>query len=91
MVVLCEHSGDIHHVCSTILEYLEILYLVRDQILQRDRALYYETLDAHKEKPMKFIRQWLNSYRDLLLHSLKEAKLKSLLHVRPISKCFNPA
>jgi hypothetical protein len=70
---------------------LEILYSFRHQVLQRDRSLYYDSIELHRAKPTQSIRQWLNSYRDLLLHSLKEAKVKSLLHVRPITSYFNPA
>jgi hypothetical protein len=35
--------------------------------------------------------QWLNTYKDLLLISLKEAKTKSLQHVRPITNYFGAA
>jgi hypothetical protein len=70
---------------------LETVYSYRDQVLQRDRSFYFATLDLHREQPTKSIRQWLNTYRDLLIHSLKEAKVKSLLHVRPITSYFNPA
>jgi hypothetical protein len=70
---------------------LEILYSYRNQVLQRDRPLYNDSIELHREKPTKSNHQWLNSYRDMLLHSLKEAKIKSLLHVRPITSYFNPA
>jgi hypothetical protein len=43
------------------------------------------------KQPTKSIRQWLNTYHDLLLHSLKEAKVKSLLHVCPITSYFQSA
>jgi hypothetical protein len=70
---------------------LEILYSYRHQVLQRDRSLYFDSIELHREQPTKSIRQWLNTYKDLLLHSLKEAKIKSLLHVRPITSYFNTA
>jgi hypothetical protein len=73
---------------SQALRELEILYSHRHNVLQRHRSLFYDNLAVHQEQPTRSIRQWLNSYKDLLLHSLKEAKIKSLQHVRPITNYF---
>jgi hypothetical protein len=67
---------------------LELLYSLRDEVLQRDTALFYASLVEHKSKPSSTIRQWINTYRPLILQSTKEAKDKSILHVRPITSYF---
>jgi hypothetical protein len=68
---------------------LEILYSFKDQVLHRDRQLFFDDIaPAHKEKTTSSIRQWLNSYRSLLLQSLKEAKIKSLSNVRTLDHYF---
>jgi hypothetical protein len=76
---------------SQAIRELEILYSFRDQVLQRDRSLYFPSLEFHMEQPTRSLRPWLNLYRDLLLHSLKEATFKSLMHVRPTTNYFNLA
>jgi hypothetical protein len=57
---------------------LEILYSYRDSVLHLDRHLFYDSVEDHRTKPTRFIRQWLNSCRDLLLQSIREAKSLSL-------------
>jgi hypothetical protein len=76
---------------SQALRELEILYSHRHNVLQRDRSLFYNDLATNQEQPTRSIPQWLNSYKDLLLYSLKEARIKSLQHVRPITNYFGAA
>jgi hypothetical protein len=76
---------------SQAIRELEILYSHRQNVLQRNRSLFYDNLATHQEQPTRSFRQWLNSYKDLLLHSLKEAKIKSLQHVHPITNYFGAA
>ena len=64
---------------------LEILYSIRHTVLQQDSNLYYDNIDEHKAKPTNTIRQWINTYQSLILKSAKDAKTKSLLHVKPIT------
>ena len=67
---------------------LELLYSLRTTVLQRDTDLFYNSLEDHKNKPTRTIRQWINTYQPLILKSAKDAKTKSLLHVRPITSYF---
>jgi hypothetical protein len=67
---------------------LEILYSFRDRVLHRDRPLFFDDLSTHKDKPTFSIRQWLNSYKALILQSIKDAKTKSLSHVRTLNHYF---
>jgi hypothetical protein len=76
---------------SQALRELEILYSYGHNVLQRNWSLFYDDLAVHQEQLTRSIRQWLNSYKDLLLHSLKEAKIKSLQQVRPITTYFGAA
>jgi hypothetical protein len=76
---------------SQVIRELDILYSHRHHVLQQDRSLFYDDFESHQEQPTRSIRQWLNTYKDLLLHSLKEAKNKSLQHVRPITDYFGAA
>jgi hypothetical protein len=67
---------------------LEILYSFRDRVLHRDRSLFFEDLSIHKDKPTFSIRQWLNSFKTLILQSMKEAKTKSLSNVHTLDHYF---
>ena len=67
---------------------LEALYTIRHTVLQRDAKLFYEDITDHKAKPTNTIRQWINTYQPLILKSAKDAKNKSLLHVKPINTYF---
>jgi hypothetical protein len=63
---------------------LEVLYTLRPTVLHRDRALFYDDLQIHKDKPTHIIRQWINTYKPLLLKSAKDAKTHSILNVRTL-------
>jgi hypothetical protein len=45
---------------------------------------FFDDSSTHKDKPTSSIRQWLNSYKTLILQSMKDAKTKSLSHVRTL-------
>jgi hypothetical protein len=67
---------------------LEILYSYHDSVLHRDRHLFFENIAEHQGKPSQLIRQWLNSYKGLILQSIKEAKSLSIRHVRILHHYF---
>ena len=67
---------------------LEALYTLRHKVLHRDRSLFHDHLDDHKEQPTRSIRQWINTYQPLLLKSVKDAKTLSLLNVRTLPHYF---
>jgi hypothetical protein len=49
------------------------MYELKDAVLPRDRELYYETTDAHfeREKTSLALRQWLSTWKPVLLQSHK--------------------
>ena len=67
---------------------LNRLYTNRQKVLQQDTSLFFPSLEDHKLLPSHSIRQWINTYQHLILRSAKDAKTKSLLHVRPITAYF---
>jgi hypothetical protein len=67
---------------------LEISYSYRESVLNRDQHLFFEEIADYQEETIQVIRQWLNSYRDLLIQSLKEAQQLSLHHMRTIDQYF---
>ena len=67
---------------------LDLLYALKNKVLQRDTQIFYESLDQHKLQPTRSIRQWINTYQPLILKSVKDAKTKSLIHVRPLTTYF---
>jgi hypothetical protein len=68
---------------------LAVLYSMRDKVLHRDQHLFYTSLDDHLEQPTRSIRQWINTYKPLLLQSRKDAEDNSLLHVRTLDHYFD--
>jgi hypothetical protein len=73
---------------SQAIRELEVLYSVRKEILHRDQHIFTIPIEEHKEKPTHIIRQWLNTYSSLISQSLKEAKIRSLHHVRTMDHYF---
>ena len=67
---------------------LQQIYSLQDKVLQRDTSLFYDSFENHTSMPTHSIRQWINTYQPLILKSTKDAKDKSLLHVRPITSYF---
>jgi hypothetical protein len=49
------------------------MYELKDEVLPRDRELYYETTEAHfeREKTSLALRQWLSTWKPVLLKSHK--------------------
>ena len=68
----------------------ENLYEIRDQVLSRDKDLFYTTIDTHyKQEPTsRGLRQWLNTWKPVLLHSLEESKKRGLQGVRALTHYF---
>ena len=71
-----------------VLIQLAALYTLRDKVLQRDRSLFHDHLENHQKLPTRSIKQWINMYKPLLLKSIRDAKTKSLLHIRPLTHYF---
>ena len=71
-----------------VIRELEILYSIRHTVLQRDSNLFYDNIEEHQAQPTNTIRQWINTYQPLILKSAKDAKTKSLLHMKPINTYF---
>jgi hypothetical protein len=67
---------------------LEVLYTLRENVLHRDRTLFFDDITLHTSQPTRAIRQWINTYKPLLLKSSKDAKSKSILNVRTLSSYF---
>ena len=71
-----------------VIRELEILYSIHHTVLQRDSNLFYDNIEEHQAQPTNTIRQWINIYQPLILKSAKDAKTKSLLHMKPINTYF---
>ena len=67
---------------------LEYLYSFKQKVLQRDTDIFQDSYEDHKARPTQSIRQWINTYQPLILKSTKDAKDKSLLHVRTLTSYF---
>jgi hypothetical protein len=68
----------------------EALYDIRDEVLPRDHDLYYGTIDEHMERETtsRGLRQWLNTWKPVLLHSVKEGKRLGTNGMRSIRQYF---
>lgn len=63
------------------------LYNIRNQVLPRDRALFYATLDEHYERESSSValRQWIRTWKPTILRSIKDCATVGLRHVRAIT------
>ena len=70
----------------------EALYDIRDDVLPRDQELYYTSLEAHceQETTSRGMRQWLNTWKPVLLHSLKEGQRLGTQGMLSIRHYFQP-
>jgi hypothetical protein len=68
----------------------ENLYGIREQVLSRDKDLFYTTIDTHyeKETTARGLRQWLNTWKPVILHSVAESKKFGLRGVNVITQYF---
>ena len=67
---------------------LTILYSFKEKVLQRHHTIFDQSLDDIQNKPSHYIRQWLNTHQAVILKSAKDAKVLSLLGVRPLTSYF---
>lgn len=67
---------------------LRILYTFRTQVLQQDRGLFQETIEAHLSETTSQIRTWITHNRKLLLHSVKVAKAQMILNTQHLQSFF---
>ena len=77
-----------HLLKEQTLRELDVLYNMKPLVLHRDRDLFFQNYTQHKEKPTHLIRQWINTYRPVLLKSAKDAKLHSIFNVRNLVSYF---
>jgi hypothetical protein len=51
------------------------LYTIRDEVLPRDRSLFYSSLDEHhqREPTARGLNQWLSTWQPVILQSVKDA------------------
>ena len=71
-----------------VMREIEIMYTYKTKVLQRDHSIFDLSLDAIKDKPHQYLRQWLNTHQTVILHSAASAKRLSLLDVRTIPMYF---
>ena len=67
---------------------LGILYALKNKVLQRHHSIFDLSLADIQNKPQQYIRQWLNTHQPVILKSIKDAKLMSLLGVRSLPSYF---
>jgi hypothetical protein len=67
------------------------IYSLRDQVLPRDRELFYATLDIHfqKEPSSRGLRQWLFTWKPVILQSVKDSKRLNTARTRSIRTYFS--
>jgi len=55
------------------------IYSTRTEVMPRDRACFYPSTDTHftHETTSRQLRQWINTWQPLILHSIKEARRTS--------------
>ena len=84
-MLIGEHAGTPKAAKNQAIHEFNLLYSIFSTALQRFTKLFYGNINKHKSKPTSTIRPWINTYQPLILKSAKDAKTKSLLHVRTIS------
>ena len=67
---------------------LEILYTYKHKVLQRDQNIFVKDIDYHIKGDTNYIRQWINTHQEVILKSMKDAKLLSILNVRTLYTYF---
>ena len=71
-----------------VMREIDIMYTYKDKVLQRDHSIFDLPLDAIKDKPHQYLRQWLHTHQTVILHSAASAKRLSLLNVRTLTMYF---
>ena len=68
----------------------EELYALQDQVLARDRPLFYSNMDKHcaREPTARGKRQWLENWKPVILRSVRRDKELGIQNVRSITSYF---
>ena len=66
------------------------LYDIKDDVLPRDQDLYYGSMEKHytQEPTSGGLRQWINTWQPVLLHSLKESARLGTRGMQSIRRYF---
>ena len=77
---------------ATAIRETESLYDIREEVRPRDKDLYYRTIEEHceQEPTSRGMRQWLNTWKPVLLHSLKEGRRLGTAGMRSIQQYLQP-
>jgi hypothetical protein len=78
---------------AQVLRELTQLYSLRLDVLPRDQALFYPTVEAHiaAHKSTSVIRNWLSTHRTLIVLSSKEAACLAVQGFRSLTTYYQPA
>jgi hypothetical protein len=68
---------------------ITVMYHLRDSVLPADRDLFCSSLDTHLARPLSTLKGRLAINKDLILWSVRTAKLQSKSGTRPLSNYFS--
>ena len=66
------------------------LYALRAGVLPRDRDVFYPSIDIHKikEPSATGLRQWLNTWKPVILQSIKDGTRTGTTRVQSLTRMF---
>jgi hypothetical protein len=69
----------------------EALYSIKNRVMPVDRDLFYSTIDTHyeQEPTSRGLRQWLHTWKPLLLQSAQQARTIGVAGIQNIRHYFN--
>ena len=65
---------------------MEAFYQFKDEVLARDKDIFYDTVEQHTtDATMTQLQHWISTWRPTILNSVKHAKLWAIKGVRTIN------
>jgi exonuclease III len=67
---------------------IRALYLLKDLVLSEDRDLFYDSIEAHLQQPLRELNAWITTHQGLIAYSVRVAKLAARSNTKPITEHF---
>ena len=89
----CKHGADVTQQATLqktrILEEMRSVYALKEQVLARDRSIFFDSFDDHvQHKTTTQMKNWLAVWRPTIIQSVKHAKSWAVKGVRTINHYF---
>ncbi len=65
---------------------IRALYLLKDLVLSEDRDLFYDSIEAHLQQPLRELNAWITTHQGIIAYSVRVAKLAARSNTKPITE-----